>query len=74
MLPLYHYKKKQLLTFNNMDSENLFVIICRLLNSLKRNTYVFKKQELRRKITKLYVLYSYMYYTESQKWKAVKLI
>lgn len=40
-----------------MESEKLFVIICGLLNKLKQSSCVFEKQELRRKIVKLYSLY-----------------
>ncbi|KYM95889.1 hypothetical protein ALC62_13469 [Cyphomyrmex costatus] len=50
-----------------MNSENLFIIICELLNSLKQSVCVFKKQKLRRKIVKLYVLYKIAERNENNK-------
>jgi hypothetical protein len=41
-----------------MKSEKLYLIISLLLNSLNKCTCAFKKQELRRKIAKLYILYN----------------
>jgi len=50
-----------------MNSNKLFICICGLLNKLKQNQTAFDQQGLRRKITKLYILYTILKERENKK-------